>query len=135
MGYVIANPGMEGDTMGTSPRNTRTGTGRIPVVRWLALIGLMLALAPAWSVSAQSGGQATITITSQADDGTPLPFARFQIIDSTGELISTRETEPPSGTVSIPIDLTDPSLTYTVTMETPPACADMPPDQEVGPFE
>ena len=120
--------------MGTSPRNSGRYAERFPLVRWLALIGLVLTLAPAWSVNAQSDGQATITITSLADDGTPLPFSRFQVIDSTGELITTRETEPPSGTVSIPIDLVDPSLTYTVTMETPPACADMPPDQEVGPF-
>ena len=67
-----------------------------------------------------------INITAVAGDGvTPLPFARFQVIDSNGELITTRETTPPDGVVSIDIDLTDPELTYTVTMETPPACAEI----------
>lgn len=111
---------------------TQTTHGRF--LRWFALIGLVLALAPIWTAGAQSGGQATITITSLADDGTPLPFSRFQVIDSAGELLTTRETEPPDGSVSIAINLTDPALTYTVTMETPPACALMPPDQVVGPF-
>ena len=121
--------------MSRTPSVTNARSGRLPAVRWLALLGLLLALLPAASAGAQSGGVATITITSLTEDGTALPFARFQVIDSTGELLTTRETEPPGGTVSIAIELTDPDLTYTVTMETPPACAVMPPDQEVGPFD
>jgi hypothetical protein len=105
------------------------------MARWLAVIGLLLALAPAFAPTAQAADQATINITAVAGDGvTPLPFARFQVIDSNGELITTRETTPPNGVVSIDIDLASPDLTYTVTMETPPACAEMPDDQVVGPF-
>jgi hypothetical protein len=108
---------------------------RLVAARWFALLGLILALVPAWAPAVHAADQATINITAVADDGTtPLPFARFQVIDSDGTLITTRETTPPDGTVSIDIDLTDPSLTYTVTMETPPACANKPDDRDVGPF-
>ena len=109
---------------------------RLAVWRWLAALGLMLASVSMWVPAARAADQATIKITSVVADGsTPLPFARFQIIDSNGELITTRETTPPDGTVSIDIDLTNPEMTYTVTMETPPACALQPDDQVVGPFE
>ena len=107
---------------------------RLVAARWFALLGLILTLIPAWAPAVRAADQATINITAVTDDGSPLPFARFQVIDSNGTLITTRETTPPDGTVSIDIDLTDPSLTYTVTMETPPACAEKPDDQDVGPF-
>jgi hypothetical protein len=101
----------------------------------LAIIGLLLALVPAFSPGVLAADQATINITSVADDGvTPMPFARFQVIDSNDQLLTTRETTPPNGTVAIDIDLSDPDMTYTVTMETPPACATKPADQVVGPF-
>ncbi len=107
-----------------------------PLVRIFALFGLVFALAPAWSVAAQEGGTATITVTSFADDGsTPLPFARFQVLNGDGEVLETRETTPPDGKTTFTIDLTDDAeATYTVTMETPPACAIQPEDQVVGPF-
>lgn len=119
--------------MGTQQRN---GQSVSRFVRMFALIGLLIALAPALSVSAQSGGTATINVTSFGEDGaTPLPFARFQVLSADGEVLSTRETSPPDGKTSFTIDLTDDGeATYTVTMETPPACAIQPEDQIVGPF-
>src|SRR5687768_4627136 len=122
--------------MGTQQSSASRGhRNRSAIARWLAVIGLLLALVPAFAPAAQAADQATITIAAVAGDGvTPMPFARFQVINSAGELITTRETTPPNGVVSIDIDLTDPDMTYTVTMETPPACATKPADQEVGPF-
>ena len=116
------------DSRGARPGST--------IYRWLAIVGLILALAPAWTPVARAADQATLNITSVGDDGTtPVPFARFQIIDSDGNLIATRETTPPDGTVSVDLDLGNPDLTYTVTMETPPACAIQPDDQVVGPLQ
>jgi hypothetical protein len=120
--------------MGTHQNSVTRKRHRLGAARWFAMIGLMLALIPAWTPAVRAADQATINITAVADDGTPLPFARFQVIDSNGTLVTTRETTPPNGTVSIDVDVTDPSLTYTVTMETPPACATKPADQDVGPF-
>ena len=106
------------------------------LVRIFALFGLVLVMAPTLPILAQSEGTARINVTSFADDGsTPLPFARFQVLNGDGELLATRETTPPDGKTSFTIDLTDDSeATYTVTMETPPACAIQPEDQVVGPF-
>jgi hypothetical protein len=102
--------------------------------RWLALVGFLLAIVPAWAPDVLAADQATINITSLTDVGTPLPFARFQVIDSAGQVLTTRESTSPDGTVSITVDITDPEATYTVTMETPPACGIKPDDQVVGPF-
>jgi hypothetical protein len=121
--------------MGTGIDRTHGAiVARARLARWLALVGLVLALMPIWTPGAAAADQATINITSLADDGTPLPFARFQVVDGAGQVLATRETTPPDGTVSITIDLTDPEMTYTVTMETPPACGIKPDDQVVGPF-
>lgn len=103
--------------------------------RMLGLFVLLLALIPALPAAAQSDGTATVTVTSLADDGsTPVPFSRFQLLDPEGEVLSTRETAPPNATTTFTIDFAA-DATYTVTMETPPACAFQPEDQTVGPFE
>src|SRR3954447_20173115 len=100
--------------------------------------GAILALLGGWMQSAPTGaraadGQATIVITTLATDGTtPIAFARYQLIDSDGNVVVTRESAPPDGIATIDVELGDSNLSYTVSMETPPACAAQPDDQDIG---
>jgi hypothetical protein len=105
-------------------------------VRLVALIalvaGLFLPTLSGRAVRAQDGGQATIVVTSYAEDGvTPLPFARFQVTDSLGNVYPARESAPPDGVATLTVDVFDDSVTYTVAEETPPACGIAPEPQVV----
>src|SRR4051794_32890130 len=69
------------------------------VLRALMAVGLLLSVVSAFAPTIRAAdGTATVVITSLADDGTtPLPFARFQLIDSDGNILATQESAPPTG--------------------------------------
>lgn len=106
------------------------------IVRIVALLVLMFGSLGGWQQQAQAAGTAQVVITSLADDGsTPLPFARFQVLDADGNVLATRESEPVTGIATIDFELGDADQTYSVSMETPPACAEQPADQQLGTIE
>ncbi|HRA48922.1 MAG TPA: hypothetical protein PK819_12710, partial [Thermomicrobiales bacterium] len=115
--------------MNTRYGNKWAGT----TMRLLAFLGVLFGLLGGLVTQVSAAGTATIVVTSVASDGvTPMPFARFQVLDSNGTILSIRESAPPDGIATMTIDLGDADETYTVTMETPPACAVQPEDQALG---
>lgn len=105
----------------------------VRLVVLLALVaGLFLPTLAGRQAQAQDGGQATIVVTSYQEDGeTPLPFARFQVTDSLGNVYPAREAAPPDGVATLTVDVIDDSVTYSVAEETPPACGIAPEPQVV----
>ena len=88
------------------------------------------------SMADLTAAQGTTSVAIQAFDAdgvTPLPFARFQVVDSTGFDYGKRETGL-DGTTTFSIEANGDGRTYTVSMETPPACGIAPEPQIIGPF-
>lgn len=95
----------------------------------------LLSMVPLTTSTVSAAGEASITVSALLDDGaTPLPFTRIQITDSNGTVYGPRETTPPDGTVTFIVDTVDDSTTFTVEVETAPACGLTPDPVEVGPL-
>ena len=111
-----------------SARIQRYGAARV-----LALMLLVLGFIGGIQPDVRAAGTAQVVITSLAADGsTPLAFARFQVIDGDETVLATQESEPVTGIATIDFALGDENQTYRVSMETPPACAEQPDDQDLG---
>ena len=92
---------------------------------WHVIIALLAlcTMLPAMTNTARAAGTATITVKSfEADGTTPLPFARFQVTDSNNADYGKLESAPGSGEAVFTVDLSSDNLTFTIAMETPPAC-------------
>ena len=89
----------------------------------IALLVILTVLPAVTDTATATAGAATITIKSLAADGAaPLPFARFQVVDSNGVDYGKLESVPGSGQAVFTVDPGAGDITFTITEETPPAC-------------
>lgn len=112
----------------------RASTGFATLMSRLGIALMLVAmLLPLVGQPARAAGTATIDIEAVDTNGNPLPYTRLIVTDDQGTIYGPLETAPVNGVLSLEVEAGDGNRMFTVTVDTPPACGEIPAPQVIGP--